>query len=158
MILYYDAEGKITATSTWTLANPATYEHDGYLMITGVGQRPLPVDAFCFDFQPDASPAMAALMLEIEADKDREHFTVIDGVLCKDAEPVHLDFMPGSAAAAQVGMAADPQIVAFFGMTDEQLGGYVVTNFGYSARQAGAFVVIRNVLRDLARAAGVAKR
>ena len=63
MILYYDAEGKITATSTWTLANPATYEHDGYLMITGVGQRPLPVDVFCFDFQPDASPAMAALML-----------------------------------------------------------------------------------------------
>ena len=156
MILYYDAEGKITATSTWTLANPATYEHDGYLMITGVGQRPLPVDAFCFDFQPDASAASAAMALEIEAEKER--FTIRDGVLCKDAEPVHLDFTPGSAAAAQVGMAADPQIVAFFGMTDEQLGGYVVTNFGYSARQAGAFVVIRNVLRDLARAAGVAKR
>ena len=156
MILYYDAEGKITATSTWTLANPATYEHDGYLMITGVGQRPLPVDVFCFDFQPDASPAMAALMLEIEAEKER--FTIRDGALCKDREPVHLDYTPGAAATAQTGMAADPQVVAFFGMTDEQLGGFVVANYGYSARQAGAFVVIRNVLRDLARAAGVAKR
>ncbi len=158
MILYYDNEGKITATSTWTLANPATYEHDGYLMIAGVGQRPLPVDAFCFDFQPDASPAMAALMLEIEADKDHEHFAIVDGALCKDGDPLALDFAPGSAATAKMGMATDPQIVAFFGMTDEQLGGFVVANYGYSVRQAGAFVVIRNVLRDLARAAGVAKR
>lgn len=158
MILYYGNDGKITATSTWTLANPATYEHDGYLMIAGVGQRPLPVDVFCYDFQPDASPAMAALALEIEADKDREHFTIVEGALCKDGEPVALDYAPGAAAAAQHGMAADPQIVAFFGMTDEELGGYVVGNFGYSARQAGAFVVIRNVLRDLARAAGVARK
>ena len=40
MILYYDNEGKITATSTWTLANPATYLEDGYMMIAGVGKRP----------------------------------------------------------------------------------------------------------------------
>ena len=71
---------------------------------------------------------------------------------------MHLDYTPGAAATAQTGMAADPQVVAFFGMTDEQLGGFVVADYGYSARQAGGFVVIRNVLRDLARAAGVAKR
>lgn len=158
MILYYGNDGRITATSTWTLANPATYLTDGYLLIAGVGQRPLPVDAFCYDFQPDASPAMAALALEIEADKDHERFTIVEGALHKDGEAVPLDFAPGAAAAAQHGMAADPQIVAFFGMTDEELGGYVVTTFGYSAKQAGAFVVIRNVLRDLARAAGVARR
>ena len=158
MILYYGNDGKITATSTWTLANPATYLADGYLLITGVGQRPLPVDAFCYDFQPDASPAMAALALEIEADKDHERFTIVEGALHKDGEAVPLDFAPGAAAAAQHGMAADPQIVAFFGMTDEELGGYVVGTFDYSAKQAGAFVVIRNVLRDLARAAGVARR
>lgn len=158
MILYYGNDGRITATSTWTLANPATYLADGYLLIAGVGQRPLPGDAFCYDFQPDASPAMAALALEIEADKDHEHFTIVEGALHKDGEAVALDFAPGAAAAAQHGMAADPQIVAFFGMTDEELGGYVVATFGYSAKQAGAFVVIRNVLRDLARAAGVARR
>lgn len=158
MILYYNADGKITATSTWTLANPATYLADGYLLIAGVGQRPLPIDAFCYDFQPDASPAMAALALEIEADRDHRHFTIVEGALHKDGEAVPLDFAPGAAAAAQHGMAADPQIVAFFGMTDEELGGYVVATFGYSGKQAGAFVVIRNVLRDLARAAGVARR
>ncbi len=158
MILFYDADGKIVSTSTWTLANPATYLADGYLMIANVGQRPLPAQTFCFDFQPDASPAMAALMLEIEADKDHEHFAIVDGALCEDGDPVHLDFTPGSAATAQTGMAADPQIVAFFGMTDEELGGFVVANYGYTARQAGAFVVIRNVLRDLARAANVARR
>jgi hypothetical protein len=156
MILYYDNEGKITATSTWTLANPATYLADGYLMIAGVGQRPLPADAFCFDFQPDTSEAMAAMALEIEAEKER--FTVVDGALLKDGEAVALDFVPGVGATAKVGMASDPTILAFFDMTDEQLGGYVVTNFGYTAQQAGAFVVLRDVIRGLARAAGVARR
>lgn len=33
---------------------------------------------------------------------------------------MHLDYTPGAAATAQTGMAADPQVVAFFGMTDEQ--------------------------------------
>jgi len=156
MILYYDNDGKITATSTWTLANPATYLEDGYMMIAGVGKRPLPADALAYDFQPDTSAAMAALALEIEAEKER--FTVVDGALLKDGQAVALDFVPGVAANAKVGMAGDPTIVAFFGMTDQQLGQYVVNNFDYSAQQAGAFVVLRGVIRGLARAAGVARR
>lgn len=156
MILYYDNEGKITATSTWTLANPASYLEDGYMMIAGVGQRPLPADALAFDFQPDTSATMAALALEIEADKER--FTVIDGALLEDGQAVALDFVPGVAANAKVGMASDPTIVAFFDMTDQQLADYVAANFGYTAQQAGAFVVLRGIIRGLARAAGVARR
>jgi hypothetical protein len=156
MILYYDNDGKIVSTSTWTLANPATYLADGYLMIAGVGQRPLPADMLAFDFQPDTSPAMAALALEIEAAKER--FTVVDGALLKDGEAVALDFVPGVGATAKVGMASDPTILAFFDMTDEQLAGFVVANFGFTVQQAGAFVVLRGVIRGLARAAGVARR
>jgi len=156
MILYYDNDGKVTATSTWTLANPATYLEDGYMMIAGVGKRPLPADALAFDFQPDTSDAMAAMALEINAEKER--FTVVDGALLKDGAPVALDFVPGVAATAKVGLASDPTIVAFFDMTDQQLARYVASNFGYTAQQAGAFVALRDIIRGLARAAGVARR
>lgn len=156
MILYYDNEGKITATSTWTLANPETYLADGYMMIVGVGKRPLPADVLAFDFQPDTSEAMAALALEIEAEKDR--FTIVDGALLEDGEPVVLDFVPGVASGAKIGMANDPAIVAFFDMTDRELTGLVVANFGYTVQQAGAFVVLRDIIRGLARATGVARR
>ena len=156
MILYYDNEGKITATSTWTLANPATYLEDGYMMIAGVGKRPLPADALAYDFQPDTSAAMAAMALEIEAEKER--FTVVDGALLEDGRAVALDFVPGVAATAKVGMANYPTVVAFFDMTDQELAGLVVANFGYTAQQAGAFVVLRDIIRGLARAAGVARR
>jgi hypothetical protein len=82
----------------------------------------------------------------------------LGGVLIQDGEAVALDFAPGVAATAKVGMASDPTIVAFFDMTDQQLVGYVVANFGFTAQQAGAFVVLRDIIRGLARAAGVARR
>ncbi len=82
----------------------------------------------------------------------------MDGALLKDSEAVALDFVPGVGATAKVGMANDPTIVAFFDITDQQLVGYVAQNFGYTAQQAGAFVVLRDVIRGLARAAGVARR
>ena len=156
MILYYDNEGKVTATSTWTLANPATYLEDGYMMIAGVGKRPLPADALAYDFQPDTSAAMAAMALEIEAEKER--FTVVDGALLEDGQAVALDFVPGVASGAKIGMANDPAIVAFFDMTEQELARYVAANFGYTVQQAGAFVVLRDIIRGLARATGVARR
>jgi len=157
MILFYDNNGNIIATSTWTLANPATYQDDGYLMISGVGQRPIPDGMSAFPFEPDSSKAMAALADAIQADEDN-HYTISDGAILLDGKPVALNFVPGLQAVAMHGMASSPEIVSFFDMTDEQLGGYVVEIFGYSAQQAAAWVLVRNVLRDLARAAGLAKR
>jgi len=157
MILFYDNEGNIRATSTWTLANPATYQDDGYLMIASVGQRPIPDGMMAFPFEPDASEAMAALADAIQQDADG-HYTISGGAILLDGEAVSLDFIPGLQAMAFHGMADSQEIVAFFDMTDEQLGGYVVQMFGYSVQQAAAWVLIRNVMRDLARAAGLARR
>lgn len=158
MIIFYNADsGEIVSTSTWTLANPDTYAADGYLLIDGIGRRPVPGGLAAFPFKADASLSSAALIEAIQGD-DAGRFTIVGGQLLDDGVAVVLDFTPGKAAASRTELQTDALLKSYFSMTDIELRDYVVANFGLTAKQAGVVVLQRRVVRELARVIGVVRK
>lgn len=155
MIIFYNPDnGEIVSTSTWTLANPDTYAAaDGYLLIDGIGRRPVPGGLAAFPFKADASLASAALIEAIQHD-EAGRFTIVGGALLDEGAPVTLDFTPGVGAAGRKELQTDTLLKSFFSMTDVELKAYIATTFGYTAKQAEAFVLLRRVILEIARTIG----
>lgn len=158
MIIFYNPDnGEIVSTSTWTLANPDTYAADGYLLIDGIGRRPIPDGLSAFPFKADASLASAALIEAIQGD-EAGRFTIVASALLDEGAPVTLDFTPGVGAAGRKELQTDTLLKSYFSMTDAQLRDYVVATFDIPAKQAGVVVLQRRIIREMARVVGVIKK